>query len=166
MEKKSKKKPGSAKAKKQAKTPAGRNADAEQLPTKPQAIGCYDYTDGTVTLTNFLQPKVCKDLNVLYPQGASLLDASGASATVANGQKVFLLSDFVCFPLVRSLAEPINFLATARSSSAVYVTAQHALINNGTDVQFTVFSWNAKGAPAPGVTFDWRCRVVSVAIIG
>jgi hypothetical protein len=27
-------------------------------------------------------------------------------------------------------------------------------------------AWDAKGAAAPNVTFDWRCRVVSNQIIG
>jgi hypothetical protein len=35
----------------------------------------------------------------------------------------------------------------------------HTLVNNGTDVEITVFSWDANGAPTPGVTFNWRCRV-------
>jgi len=29
----------------------------------------------------------------------------------------------------------------------------------------TIFAWDANGAPASNVTFDWRCRVVSNQII-
>jgi hypothetical protein len=46
------------------------------------------------------------------------------------------------------------------------VTTTHALVDNGNDVQITVFAWNAGGAAAPNVSFDWRCRVVSNQIIG
>jgi hypothetical protein len=121
-------------------------------------IGAYDYTDGSAAWRRIIFPgKTCSN--------ATLLDVSGVLFTETDGKRVFLLSDFVCFPQLRSLAEPINVVATARSTTPFFVTTAHALINNGTDVQITVFAWDAKGAAAPNVTFDWRCRVVSNPII-
>ena len=90
---------------------------------------------------------------------SALLDVSGASLTGANGTVVFLLSDFVCFTPT-AYQEPISVLATARSTSPFFLTTTHALVNNETDVQITVFAWDANGAAAPNVTVDWRCRVV------
>jgi hypothetical protein len=39
-----------------------------------------------------------------------------------------------------ALAEPINVVATARSTTPFFVTTTHELVNNGTDVQITVFA--------------------------
>jgi hypothetical protein len=75
------------------------------------------------------------------------------------------LSDVVCLPLVRSLAEPINLLASPHTSSPCYVTTGHSVVA-GNDVQMTVSSWDPAGNPAPGVAVHWRCRVVSNQIIG
>ena len=134
--------------------------EAEKVVTNPVRIGVYDFTDGSVSLTNFLQPRFCRELNhQLYPNTtATLIDASGGSATDANGKKVFLLSEFVCF--FGTLADPIHVLATARTTTPVFVTAVHTLIRHDADLQITVMAWNAQGAPVPGVSFDWRCRVI------
>jgi hypothetical protein len=132
---------------------------AEQLHTLWFPIGAQDYTDGTATWRSIIFPgKSCN--------AATLLDASGESSTGSDGKRAFLLSEVACLPLVRSLAEPINVLATGRSSGPFFVTTTHALVDNGNDVQITVFAWNAGGAAAPNVSFDWRCRVVSNQIIG
>ena len=158
---KSEKTANSANIKKQLEALTGQKIDfsAEQLiKVLSYPIGAYDYTDGSAAWRWIILPgKACSD--------ATLLDASGVSFTEADGTRAFLLSDFVCFPQLRSLAEPINVVATARSTTPFFVTTTHALINNGTDVQITVFAWDAKGAAAPNVTFDWRCRVVSNQII-
>jgi hypothetical protein len=160
---KSEKTANSANIKKQLEALTGHKIDfsAEQLvKVLRYPIGAYDYTDGSAAWRWILWPegKTCSD--------ATLLDASGVSFTGADGTSVFLLSDFVCFSQYgRSLAEPINVVATAQSTGPFFVTATHALINNGTDVQITVFAWDAKGAAAPSVTVDWRCRVVSNPII-
>ena len=147
--------------KKQLETVTGHKIDVsaeELIKVIAYPLGAYDYTDGSAAWRWIIFPrKNCTDV--------SLLDASGVSSTEADGTRVFLLSDFVCFPQLRSLAEPINVLATARSTSPFFVTTTHTLVNNGTDVQITVFAWDAKGAAAPNVTFDWRCRVVSIPVI-
>jgi hypothetical protein len=159
---KSEKTDSPANIKKQLEALTGHKIDlsAEQLiKVLNYPLGAYDYTDGSAAWRWIILPgKSCRD--------ATLLDASGVSFTEADGRRAFLLSDFVCFPQLRSLAEPINVLATARSTTPFFVTTTHALVNNGTDVQITVFAWDAKGAAAPNVTFDWRCRVVSNQIIG
>jgi hypothetical protein len=123
--------------------------------------GTYSYNDGTTcwrSIFPIFPGKSCSS--------ATLLDVSGALTTASNGQLVFPISDVVCFPLVNLLAEPINVVVTPRSASPSFVTQTHALINNNSDVQITVYSWDANGKPVPGVAFDWRCRVVSVPIIG
>jgi hypothetical protein len=159
--KKSEKTANSANIKKQLETLTGHKIDVsaeELIKVIRYPIGAYDYTDGSAAWRwIFFLDKSCSN--------ARLLDVSGVSSTEANGTRVFLLSDFVCFPLNRrSLAEPINVVATARSTTPFFVTTTHALVNNGTDVQITVFAWDDKGAAAPNVMFDWRCRVVSILV--
>jgi hypothetical protein len=155
------KNPNPTEVKKQLEAIAGQEIDAapEQIISLWFPVGAHDYNSGTVLWRSAILPgRNCVS--------SSLLDASGASSTGAAGNRVFLLSDFICLPQVRSLAEPINVVATARSTAPFYVTVTHTLVNNATDVQITVFAWDAKGNPAPNVTFDWRCRLVSNPIIG
>ena len=87
-----------------------------------------------------------------------VIDVSGSWRTQSNGQVVFKLFDFLC-PAGEILSSSINVLATPNSSKPFYLTVSHKLVNNNTDVEITVFSWAANGAPAPNVTFNWRCRV-------
>lgn len=87
-----------------------------------------------------------------------VIDVSGFALTQANGQIVFKLSNFLC-PAGEIFSLPINVLATPISQKPFFLTVTHKLVNNGTDVEITVFAWDANGAPAPGVTFNWRCRV-------
>ncbi len=160
MEKKPDKTAKAEDVKKQLEALVGHQIDvsAEQLFRLWFPAGSYAYGDGTVTWRSILLPgKSC--------YSASLLDASGVSSTGADGKRVFLLSDFVCFPQVYSLAEPINVVATPRSASPFFLTMTHSLVNAASDVEITVFTWDANGAAAPNVVFDWRCRVVSVQII-
>src|SRR5689334_15577543 len=86
------------------------------------------------------------------------LDVSGFSQTGANGQAIFRLTSFLC-RATQTFILPINVLATPISQQPVFLTVTHVLVNNGGDVEITVFSWDANGAPAPEVAFDWRCRV-------
>ena len=96
-----------------------------------------------------------------------LLDAVGVSSTLADGKRVFQVSDVVCPQGVTfGFAEPINIVATPRAESPNL--PHHDLLadtaGSGSiihpDVQITVFAWNANGSPAPNVVFDWRCRAV------
>ncbi|HEX6508511.1 MAG TPA: hypothetical protein VF221_12855 [Chloroflexota bacterium] len=146
--------------KKQLEAIVGHEIDisAEQLIRFWVPISTQDYADGTALWRSIIFPR--ESCNA-----ATLLDVSGVSSTGADGKRVFLLSDFACLPLVRSLAEPINLLATPRSTNPFFVTTTHALVPDATDVQMTVFAWSPTGAAAPNVTFDWRCRVVSNPII-
>ncbi len=167
MPNKSEKSPTSAEARKQLEAIAGTSIEPEQIITFRFPVGAFDYASGSTSWRNliiFQQPGLtCADAN--------LLDASGLATTGTNGQATFLLSSYVCLPLVRAFAAPLNIVATARSSSPFFVTATLALVpdpNNAAsnnDVQITLYAWNAAGAPAPSVSIDWRFRVVSLPII-
>ena len=109
--------------------------------------------------------------NLLIPRpnecrSAHLLDISGLAATDNNGKRVFRLSEFICHsspPAANQFQQPINVVATPRSITPCFLTVTHSLANtaslNAADVEIKVFTWAADGAPAPNVTFDWRCRV-------
>ena len=92
------------------------------------------------------------------------MDVSGSATTQANGQVTFNLTNFLC-PANEIYSLPINVLATPISAKPFFLTVQHELVNNGTDVKITVFAWNANGGPAAGVVFNWRCRVELPIII-
>jgi hypothetical protein len=167
MEKKPAKAVDPAEVKKQLEALAGQKIDIpeDQIAIFRWPVGAHDYVDGTVLWRSIIFP----GQNCI---ASTLLDGSGVTATGANGQVTFLLSSFICLPLVRSLAEPVNVLATPRTTTPVFVTATHILVldpNNPhsyNDVQITVYSWDTNVALAPGVPFDWRCRLVSNQIIG
>ncbi len=96
-----------------------------------------------------------------------LLEATGVSSTLADGKRVFQVSDVVCPEgALWSFGEPINVVATALAESPILLTMTYSLISQGPDpsfqpdVQMTVFAWNIDGSPAPNVVFDWRCRAV------
>jgi hypothetical protein len=95
-----------------------------------------------------------------------LLEATGVSSTLADGKRVFQVSDVVCPEgVLWSFGEPINVVATPLAESPIFLTMTYSLISQGhpsfqPDVQMTVFAWNADGSPAPNVVFDWRCRAV------
>lgn len=162
MESKHEKLPKAEAVKKQLEALAGRDlsAPAEQLFRLSYPAGAYSYNDGNVCWRTFLPifpGKSCSE--------ATLLDVSGALSTGANGQLVFPISEVVCFTDAYVLSEPINVVVTPRSASPSFATQTHALVTNNTDVQITVYTWDANGNPAPNVSFDWRCRVVSEPII-
>jgi len=154
--------PDPAEAKKQLEAMVGQEIDIDITPEKVGIFqfptGAHDVTDGIVASRLIFPPRK-------FCTASPLLDASGATTTGTAGNVTFLLSNVICLPQVRSLAEPINLLATAHSTTPFYVTTTHTLVG-GTDVQITLFSWDAKGNPAPNVTVHWRCRVVSNQIIG
>lgn len=150
--------------KKQLEAIAGRDIDipADRIISLWYPSSVHDYSQGKTAWRSIfaLFPIRCND--------STLLDTSGASGTAADGKRVFLLSDVVCLPSQRLLAEPVNLLVTPRSASPFYLTTQHSLVNPRTyssDVQIEVYSWDKNGSSAPNVTFDWRCRVVSLPVI-
>ena len=122
----------------------------------------YNFESGNVASQSIFLPGIrCRQTN--------LLDAGGVVGTGSDGKRTFLLSEFVCLPQDRLLAEPVNIVATARTDKPVFVTTQHTLVDptdfRRSNVQITIFSWTAAGDPAPNVAVDWRCRVVSEIII-
>jgi hypothetical protein len=167
MNKGSEKKPTAAEAKQQLEAIAGTSIEDEQLKLFQFPVGAFDYTAGSTAwrrLIIFPQPSLsCTDSN--------LLDASGVATTGSNGQVTFLLSQFVCLPLVRAFTAPISIVATARMDKPFFVTTQVALVpdpsnpTSNNDLQITLFAWDANGAAAASVSIDWRCRLVSLPII-
>jgi hypothetical protein len=107
------------------------------------------------------RPNVCRP--------ARLLDVSGVAATGSNGQSLVLLNDFICPGKIFQL--PVNVVATPLSSTPCFLTVIHSLVTKvtdggiklfGADVEIKVFAWDASGAAAQNVAFDWRCRVAFV----
>jgi hypothetical protein len=86
-----------------------------------------------------------------------LLDVSGFAATGNDGTTTFRLTSFLCLSGI-SLSGPINVLATPFASTPCFLTMEHSLVH-GNDVEIKLWSWDADGAPASGVAFNWRCRV-------
>jgi hypothetical protein len=104
-----------------------------------------------------------------FCQLTELLDVSGIARTDLNGTVRFRLTDFICIDGV-ALDTPINMVATPLGSQPIFLTLNHTLVMDpsnlfGRDVEFEVFTWDADGVAAPDITFDWRCRVVFVDVI-
>jgi len=124
----------------------------------------YDSTDdGTMLVRRIVFPftKTCFG-------SVQLLDVAGVGVTNDKGSETFLVSGFLCSPAQLPFLEPVNVLATARSTSPVFLTTAHTVIVTGPsapDLQITVFAWDSKGNPAPGVDFDWRCRAAVENVI-
>jgi hypothetical protein len=126
-------------------------------------IASSSVEDGSVTFERIIFPgKTCSQMQ--------LLDVAGDSTTGGNGQRAFRLSDFLCSTL-NSFAAPVTLVATPRATTPCYVTTSLTLVPNPalpgtfTDVQITLFTWQPAGTPAPGISVDWRCRLVSFPII-
>ena len=152
MEKKTERAAEAAEVKKHLEALTGHKIDVneEQLLKLFYPVGNYLVEEGTTAWRSLLFPRMsCSPAN--------LLDVTGLSATDATGVATFKLSSFMC-PENISFVEPINVVATPRSTSPFFVTQTHELIENGNDIQITVYAWNANGAAAPNVSFDWRCQ--------
>ena len=127
-------------------------ADAVQLITLIQPVASSTESEGSVTQ---------RDLIVARPNrcySTRLLDVGGFDTTGSNGKSVFRLTDFLCGVGFWFL-QPINVVATPFSSTPFFLTVVHSLLNNGADVEIRVSTWDANGAAAPNVSFNWRCRV-------
>jgi hypothetical protein len=102
------------------------------------------FPDGTIR-----RVKVCRQ--------ASLLTVSGIARTKSDGTTELLLSKFHCESI--SVRDPVIFIATARTSSPVFVTAVPEVIDGGNDVRIIVNAWQAGGDPAAKIPVAWLCRV-------
>ena len=112
--------------------------------------------DGNVTTTNILFPRK-------FCESQKLLDVSGYGFTGANGTATFRLTQYICFNPA-SFGYPMNVVGTPLTSKPFYLTIERSLVMDptntfGVDVEFVVFTWDAKGNAAPNIPFDWRCRV-------
>jgi hypothetical protein len=88
---------------------------------------------------------------------AGLLDVSGLARTGADGTTKFVLSDFFCRAEGVAISYPVNFVATPRSRTPVFLTARRSLTAD-LDLEIEVLTWDVTGSPAPNISFDWRCR--------
>lgn len=102
---------------------------------------------------------------------SELLDVSGVGVTSASGNVTLLVKNFLCpNENGRFYSEPVNVVATPVSASPFFLTVTHSLVitpplTSATNVQINIFAWDAKGAPAPNVVVNWRCRVPTITII-
>ena len=112
--------------------------------------------EGVVTKKSpIMPPKVCEP--------KKLLETSGIAATGTNGTVRLLLTQFTCFEPA-SFETPIHVVATPLGSQPAFLTLTHSLVMDptnafGIDVEIHVFTWDANGAAAPRIPFDWFCRV-------
>ena len=135
-------------------------ADVVQLSTFIQSVATSTESEGLIIRKNLVAatPNQCFTTN-------PLLDVAGFFSTGSDGKTVFRLTDFLC-PLPDGIfTQPINVVATPLSSTPCFLTVGHLLVNNGTDVEITVSTWDASGAAAPKVSFNWRCRVAHPHIL-
>lgn len=144
-------------------------ASDEQLLRLFFRVSLSSTEDGTVMSRSifFPLPKNCVQASAI---GASLLDVSSSSSTDATGKRTFLLSDALC-NTANSFDEPVNLVVTPNTQTPCYATMTHALVPPApgsafNDLQIVVSTWDANGNPAPNISFDWRCRLLSLTIIG
>jgi hypothetical protein len=94
--------------------------------------------------------------------GYSILDVSGGAVTGADGSVTFPIADYYCYGQ-KEFYYPVNFVATPQSSTPVYLTSNVLLTGSGSNVLIntliTVYAWNKTGDPAPGIFFNWLCRI-------
>ena len=158
-----------AELKKQLEKISGHPTDVspEQLISLFSRISLFTSEDGTIMSRSFIFPsKSCTQASAIQ---ANLLDLTSRSTTSTDGKSTFLLSNFIC-STVNSFGEPVNVLVTPNSNSPCYATMTHTLVPNpsapGTfnDLQINVFTWKPDGSPAPNISFDWRCRLLSFTV--
>jgi hypothetical protein len=150
--------------KKQLEAAIGHEIDADAAPFWKNFWSLAgSYTDITSGGT---QPFVTwRSLIAALPKHCDLshiVDAAGIAMTGSEGKSVFRLSQFVCLGYIYTSA---NVVATPLSQKPVFLTVEHTLVDEARDVEIKVSTWDANGAAAPNVTFDWRCRVSVVDII-
>jgi len=163
MEKKTEKQPDVQALRKQLEAASGKKLDISDdiIIQLRFPVSAYTFSDGEVLWKSIFFPgKNCVE--------STLFDIGGSTSTDANGSVTFLLSNSYCEALY--LSAPVNLEATVRGTSPAFLTMTTTLISQQanspyTDLSITVYSWDANGKPAPGVEFDWRCRLPSTPII-
>jgi hypothetical protein len=159
-----------AELKKQLEGISGQKIDAspEQLFPLFFRVSLASSEDGTILSRGLIFPGTsCSQASALP---ANLLDVSSRSTTGADGKAVFLLSNFIC-STVNSFAEPVNVVVTPNAATPCYATMTHVLVPKPNapgvfnDLQITVFTWTPNGTVAPNISFDWRCRLLSIVTI-
>jgi len=123
-----------------------------------QTVASTTVSNGSTTERSLIiaRPNRCHDCR--------LLDVGGVASTDSNGKRILLLKSFMC-PVDELFTHPIIVVATPLSDSPRYITVLHSLLNNGADVEMRFATWDATGAPAPNVAFNFRCRVELTQII-
>jgi hypothetical protein len=91
------------------------------------------------------------------------LDLAGQAVTDSAGRLTWKLSNFVCKPDRGNYLTPEAFVATAITSSPIFLTTR--TLSAGSDLVVDIFSWDTNGAPAPNVRFAWRCWVPTQSIV-
>jgi hypothetical protein len=125
--------------------------------SSPVGVHYYPIMYGNITYRQFFWPFT----KASY--GTTLIDASGISATDVHGTVTVLVTSVLWLPAGNaSFYEPPLVVATPIGTTPVYLTLTSVLIgatqvSPATDVEITVLSWNANGAAAPNVAFNWRC---------
>jgi hypothetical protein len=110
------------------------------------------------------------NLGIISPQptcaDAELLDTCGYATTGSGGQVTFRLRSVLCARHdLDDFSEPVNLLATPQATAPFFMTVNHELIANNSDLQITVYAWNPGGTPAANVSFYWRCRLPATTIV-
>ena len=131
----------------------------------PAATEVNEDNTGEVVSRNIIifAPPVCAT--------SELLDVSGVSITPASGNVTLLVKNFLCpNENGRFYSEPVNVVATPVSASPFFLTVTHSLVitppfTSAANLQINIFAWDVKGAPAPNVVVNWRCRVPTSTII-
>ncbi len=90
--------------------------------------------------------------------GTELLAVGGIAHLGTEGKVELRLSEFHCIS-TSQIQPPVIFVATARTSSPVFVTAVPDITADGTDVRIVVSAWDAGGAPKPNISVAWFCRI-------
>lgn len=132
--------------------------DAMRLINLFQSVASSTPSSGSTTQRHLIvaRPNQC--------YSTQFLDVTGFAITGSDGTAVFRLTNFICHAGER-FTQPINVVATPFSSTPCFLTMVHSLVNNGDDVEIKVSSWDADGAPAPQVAFNWRCRVELLTLV-
>lgn len=142
------------------------DASPEQLIPLSFRVSLTSLQDGFISSRTLFPPgRSCAPAG---QQLLTILDVSSRSSTGVDGRAVFLLTSFTCLGDVGnpSFAEPVSLVVTPNAATPCYATMTHRLIPNPgspgafQDLEITVFTWDADGAAAPNVSFEWRCRLL------